>query len=149
MRLTRVVALGFFLAAGAASAKQSDSAASPTVGKGNMMHCPTSVPGAKVAVVDIKDGVEITVTGDSDAVQTEIRKRAQHCVEAAKTDPNSVRHTGDGHGGGGLGLCPIVLKDTLVTSEDVKGGSKLTVRPIKAVDLEWLRKEIAARMKKK
>jgi hypothetical protein len=133
-----------------AFAKAADAPAQQsTVGKGNMMHCPTSVNGAKAAVVDIKDGVEITVTADNDKAAGEIRQRAQHCVEASKTDPNTVRHTGDGHGGGGLGLCPVVLKDTLVTSEDVKGGSKITVRPIKPVDLEWLRKEIATRMKKK
>jgi hypothetical protein len=118
-----------------------------TVGKGNMMHCPTGVAGAKVASTDIKDGVEITITAEAEKAQSEIRQRAQHLVEAAKTDPNTVRHTGDGHGGGGLGMCPVVLKDTLVSAEDVKGGSKITLRPIKPVDLEWLRKEVATRMK--
>jgi len=122
-------------------------AASSNVGKGNMMHCPTSVAGAKVAQADIKDGVELTITADNEKATGEIRQRAQHLVEAAKTDPNTVRHTGDGHGGGGLGMCPVVLKDTLIQAEDVKGGSKITVRPIKPVDLEWLRKEIATRMK--
>lgn len=124
-------------------------AASATVGKGNMMHCPTAVAGAKVATQDIKDGVEITVTAENEKATTEIRQRAQHVVEASKTDPNTVRHTGDGHGGGGLGMCPVVLKDTLVSAEDVKGGSKITLRPIKPVDLEWLRKEVATRNKKK
>ena len=142
-----IIALGISLAAGA-WAKAGDPTAS-TVGKGNMMHCPTSVPNAKVSVADIKDGVEITVVGETDAAATEIRHRAQHCVESAKTDPNSVRHTGDGHGGGGLGLCPVVLKDTLVSADDIKGGSKITVRPIKPVDLEWLRKEVATRLKAK
>jgi hypothetical protein len=52
-----------------------------------------------------------------------------------------VQHTGDGHGGGGLGQCEVVLKDTVVTAQDVEGGSKITVKPVKAVDLEWLKKE--------
>ena len=42
-------------------------------------------------------------------------------------------------------LCEVVLKDTSVTAEDVEGGSKITVKPNKAVDLEWLKKETAAR----
>ena len=142
-----ILAIGLLLAAGGAWAKDGPAPAGATIGKGNMMHCPTSVNGAKTAVSDIKDGVEITVTADSEKEATEIRHRAQHCVESAKTDPNTVRHTGDGHGGGGVGQCPIVLKDTLVTAEDVKGGTKITLRPIKPVDLEWLRKEVAARMK--
>jgi TusA-related sulfurtransferase len=150
MRLS-IVAFVAVLAVSTAWAKAGDAPApgGSTVGKGNMMHCPTSVNGAKVAMQDIKDGVEITVTADNEKATTEIRQRATHCVESSKTDPNTVRHTGDGHGGGGLGLCPVVLKDTLVASEDIKGGTKITLRPIKPVDLDWLRKEVASRMKKK
>jgi hypothetical protein len=116
-----------------------------TAGPGNMMHCPAAVPNAKTDVKDIKDGVELTITADGEAAATEIQRRAKHLVEAAKVDPNTVRHTGDGHGGGGLGMCVVVLKDTLVTSEDVKNGARITVRPIKSIDLEWLRKEVATR----
>jgi TusA-related sulfurtransferase len=149
MRLSIVLAGLLASSGGSAWAKGEAAPASATVGKGNMMHCPTSVNGAKSAAQDIKDGVEITVTADNDKAAGEIRQRAQHLVTAAKTDPNTVRHTGDGHGGGGLGMCPVVLKDTLVAAEDVKGGSKITLRPIKPVDLEWLRKEVATRMKSK
>ena len=119
----------------------------PNAGPGNMMHCPCAVPGAKTEVKDIKGGVEVVVTAADESKATEIRRRAKHVVEASKTDPNMVRHTGDGHGGGGLGRCPVVLKDTLITADDVKGGSKLTVRPVRPVDLQWLRKETATRLK--
>jgi hypothetical protein len=148
MRLS-IVAMGVLLAAGSAWAKPGDAPAAPpaNAGKGNMMHCPNSVNGAKTAVQDIKGGVELTVTADNEKATTEIRQRAQHLVTAARTDPNTVQHTGDGHGGGGIGMCPVVLKDTLVSAEDVKGGSKITVRPIKPIDLDWLRKETANRMK--
>lgn len=138
------IALSLLLVSGSAMAKEP-----PPVneGKGNMMHCPSAVPGAKTASADIKDGVELTVTADSETAVTEIRNRAKHLVEAAKMDPESVRHTGDGHGGGGVGQCPVVLKDTLVTADaSVKGGVRITVRPIKPVDLEWLRKEVKARL---
>ena len=145
MRLSAIVATIFL--AGAAWAKPADPAAGGNAGPGNMMHCPTAVKGAKVVVADGKDSVELTVTADNDKLAAEIRQRAQHCVEAAKADPNAVHHDGNGNGGGGIGRCAVVLKDTVVTAEDVKGGSKITVRPTKPVDLEWLRKEVATRMK--
>jgi hypothetical protein len=134
-----LIGIGMICAASIARAE------TPKGGAGNMMHCPTAVPGAKFTVENVKDGVTITVTGDTPTAEKEIRARAKHVVEAAKTDPESVRHTGDGHGGGGIGRCPIVLKDTLVSTEDVKGGAKITVHPVKPVDIEWLRKETAAR----
>ncbi len=137
-----VAALGLALGVPAAWAKE---AAPPTVGGGHMQHCPTAVPGAKTDIKDAKDAVEITVTSTDAAKTAEIRKRAKHMVDAAKQDPATVEHTGEGHGGGGLGMCEVVLKDTTVTAEDVDGGSKLTVKPTKAVDFEWLKKETRAR----
>jgi len=110
-----------------------------------MQHCPTAVTGAKTEIKDNKDSVDIVVTATDAAKTEEIRKRAKHMVEAAKADPTAVVHNGDGHGGGGLGLCEVVLKDTTVTAEDVDGGSKITVKPSKTVDFEWLKKETHSR----
>jgi hypothetical protein len=137
--------IGVGLAFALAQTARAETTTAPKGGAGNMVHCPTAVPGAKFEVANVKDGVEITVTGDTPAAEKEIRGRAKHLVDAAKVDPESVRHTGDGHGGGGIGRCPVVLKDTLISSEDVKGGAKITVHSVKPVDVEWLRKETAAR----
>ncbi len=137
-----VATLGLMLGVPAAWAKE---AAPSTVGGGHMQHCPTAVAGAKTEIKDTKDAVEITVTSTDSAKTDEIRKRAKHMTDAAKQEPTSVVHNGEGHGGGGLGLGEIVLKDTTVTAEDVDGGSKLTVKPTKPVDLEWLKKETHAR----
>src|SRR5258708_4819655 len=91
------------LAISIVSLAQADNAkAANNAGPGNMIHCPSAVPGAKTEIKEIKDGVELTVTAPDDNKASEIRRRAKHLVDAAKTDPNSVRHTGDGHGGGGL-----------------------------------------------
>ncbi len=130
------------LAAGAVSAKEQGN---PTVGGGHMQHCPTAVEGAKTVITNTKDGVEIQVTSANAAKTDEIRKRSKHVSDAAKNDPTAVAHTGDGHGGGGLGRCEVVLKDTTVVAEDIEGGSKITVKPTKPVDLEWLHKETATR----
>ncbi len=138
---TGLAAMAMLLSAPCAWAKGE----AATVGGGHMQHCPTAVTGAKVEIADTKDAVEVTVTGKSASQIEEIRKRAKHVVEAAKADPTSVEHTGTGHGGGGLGRCEVVLKDTEVTTADVEGGSKITVKPIKPVDLEWLKKETRAR----
>jgi len=137
-----VAALGFTLGAPAAWAKDT---AATVVGGGHMQHCPTAVAGAKTEIKDAKDGVEIMVTATEAAKTEDIRKRAKHMVDSAKVDPTAVVHNGEGHGGGGLGLCEVVLKDTTVTTEDVDGGSKITVKPTKAVDLEWLKKETRTR----
>lgn len=134
-----VALLGIVLGAPSAWAKET------TVGGGHMQHCPTAVPGAKTVISDAADAVELTVTGKDAKTTDEIRKRAKHLTESAKADPTSVVHNGEGHGGGGIGLCEVVLKDTTVTAEDVDGGSKITVKPTKAVDLEWLKKETRAR----
>jgi len=133
---------GLLLLSQAALAKEQGN---PTIGGGHMQHCPTAVEGAKVEVKDAKDAVEVIVTSENAAKIEEIRKRSKHVADAAKSDPTSVAHTGDGHGGGGLGRCEVVLKDTTVTSEEVEGGAKLVVKPVNAVDLEWLKKETQAR----
>ena len=137
-----VAVLGLALGVPAAWAKE---AAPSTVGGGHMQHCPTAVPGAKTEIKDNKDSVDITVTSTDASKTEEIRKRAKHVADASKQNPTSVAHNGEGHGGGGLGLCEVVLKDTTVTAEDVDGGSKITVKPTRPVDLDWLKKETRAR----
>jgi hypothetical protein len=116
-----------------------------TIGGGRMQHCPSAVDGAKTEIKPGKDAIEVIVTHENAAKTDEIRKRAKHVAEAAKADPTSVKHTGDGQGGGGLGRCEVVLKDTTVVAEDVDGGSKLTVKPVKPIDFEWLKKETTTR----
>jgi hypothetical protein len=138
----RISLFGFLLlAAASAGANEADG----TIGPGHMRNCPTAVEGAATDIKETADAVVVTVTGKGAPAAAEIRKRAQHVVAAAKNDPTAVLHTGDGHGGGGLGRCEVVLKDTTVTAENVEGGSRITVKPVKPVDLEWLKKETRAR----
>jgi TusA-related sulfurtransferase len=110
-------------------------------GGGKMVHCPSAVPGAATAVKDTKDAVLVTVTARDEAAVTDIRARTRHIVDSAKKDPKDVKHDGQGDGGGALGRCPVVLKDTTVTAKDVPGGSELTVKPAKPADVAGLLKE--------
>jgi hypothetical protein len=116
-----------------------------TVGGGHMQHCPTAVEGSDTKIAETKDAVEITVTATDKAKTDDIRKRAAHVLSAEKKNPTTVEHSGDGHGGGGLGRCEVVLMNTTVTSADVEGGVKITVKPNRPVDFEWLKKEVATR----
>ena len=108
---------------------------------GKMAHCPNAVPGATTDIKDVPGGVEITVTAQDPAATTDIRARVQALVEAQKNQNPNVKHTGQGEGGGLLGRCPIVLKDTTITTADVTNGSKMTVAAKDPTEVDWLRRE--------
>jgi len=115
------------------------------MGPNHMIHCPNAVEGAKTAIKNTKEGVEITVTAkDQNAVQ-EIRKRAAHLADVA-AKPETGKDTGGGDFGGGKGHCPVVMKDTAVTAADVKNGSKITVKMEKGKgDVKTLQKTVKER----
>jgi hypothetical protein len=110
-------------------------------GRGKMSHCPSAVDGAQTKIADAKDGVTITVTAASADATKEIRDRGKHVAQIAKDGAKATTHDGEGHGGGGLGRCPIVLSNTTVDAKDVEGGSQFTVKAKQAGDLDKLRKE--------
>ena len=110
-------------------------------GQGKMGHCPSAVANAVTTVKDTKDGVQVDVVGKDEATTKDIRARAKLLVEASKLDLDAVTHKGDGSGGGGLGRCPVVLKDTKVEAKEIPGGASFVVKPSKATDLVELRKE--------
>lgn len=120
-------------------------APTPLVGGGKMAHCPTAVSGANIAIMDVADAVEVTVTATDKAATDEIVTRAKHLAEAAKKDPADAKHTGEGEGGGGLGKCPVMVKDTTVTVAEVPGGAKITVKPAAPAELAALKTEVRAR----
>jgi TusA-related sulfurtransferase len=106
-----------------------------------MAHCPNAVTGATTEIKDVPGGVEVTVTAPDAAATTDIRARVQALVEAQKNQNPNVKHTGQGEGGGLLGRCPIVLKDTAITTADVTNGSKMTVAAKDPLEVDWLRRE--------
>ena len=118
-------------------------------GINKMAHCPNAVKGALTSVADQKDAVTITVTAKDDASVKEIHDRSQKIALAAKVAPAArPMHDGTGNGGGGLGRCPIVLKDTEIAVKETPTGSVITVKPKKAGDLKALDKEIRDRSAK-
>jgi TusA-related sulfurtransferase len=108
---------------------------------GKMAHCPNAVAGAKTAIKDVPGGVEVTVTGADPTVVSDIRARIQALVDAQKNAGTNVKHTGNGEGGGLLGRCPIVLKDTTIATADVANGTKVTVAIKDPQEVDWLRRE--------
>jgi TusA-related sulfurtransferase len=114
-------------------------------GQKHMANCPSAVKGAKTAIKDAKDAVEVTVTAGDATGTNDIRERSKRLVESSKVDSKVVAHTGGGSGGGELGRCPVVLLETTVSAKDVPGGSLLTVKPSKADHLAKLKKEMVER----
>jgi hypothetical protein len=117
-------------------------------GVGKMAHCPNAVEGATSVIKARKDGIDVIVTAKDDAQVKEIRDRAKHLVEAAAKEAVDVKHTGEGTGGGGLGRCPVIMDDTIVTATDVPGGSDLFVKPKNAGDLDKVKNEAEDRVAK-
>jgi TusA-related sulfurtransferase len=124
------------------SASAPPAASSATLApSGKMAHCPNAVNGAKTAIKDIPSGVELTITSTDAAAVSDIRARIHALMEAQKNQGTNVKHTGNGEGGGLLGRCPVVLKDTVVAAADVDDGSKVTITINDPQEVDWLRRE--------
>jgi len=119
---------------------------SKEAGKGKMAHCPSAVNDATTTFKDAKDAVVLDIVAKDDAGAKEIRERAKHLVEAAKKDPTTVKHDGEGDGGGKLGRCPVEMQDTTLDAKDIPNGTEITVKPTKAADLDKLKKEAKDRV---
>jgi hypothetical protein len=134
----------------AVSAPMAASSAAPIVGAqtksaNKLDACPSAVSGAKTALVEVPNGVELLVTAPDAAAQAEVRARALRTVEAARAEPAGA-HTGDGTGSGSSGRCPVVLRGTRVTSVDIEGGVRITVLGARPEELDWLRRETRDRL---
>lgn len=128
-------------AAPSVTASASAAPSSSVAPSGKMAHCPDAVTGAQTSIIDVPGGVVLTVTGSDAAAASEIRARTNALLEAQKNQGATVHHTGTGEGGGLLGRCPVVLKDTTVVAADVDKGSKITVTSKSADEVDWLRRE--------
>lgn len=115
--------------------------------RGKMVHCPSAVDGAVNDIKDVDGGIVVTVTAKDAAKTKEIRDRAKFLVDASKSETPGVSHNGSGQGGGALGRCPVVNRNTSVDSEDIEGGAKITVKPKNAAEVDWLRRESRERLK--
>ncbi len=114
---------------------------------GKMAHCPNAVTGVTTTIADVPGGVEVGITGADPAAIGDVQARVQALLEVQKNQSANIKHTGTGEGGGLLGRCPIVLKDTEITAAAMAGGSKVTVKTKDAQEVDWLRRETRDREK--
>ena len=112
---------------------------------GHLAHCPNAVTGATTLVKEVEGAVELDVTAKDDASVKDIRARAHKLAEVAKSGAAQSKHTGAGGGGGIYGRCPVVMRMTTVEVADMEGGTKITVKPKTANELDWLRRETKQR----
>jgi hypothetical protein len=89
----------------------------------------------------------VTVTAKDEAKTKEIRERAKFLSDASKTEGPSKQHNGTGAGGGAFGRCPVVNRNTTVETENIEGGSKITVKPKEPAEVDWVRRESRERLK--
>jgi TusA-related sulfurtransferase len=112
---------------------------------GKMAHCPNAVPSARTFITDVPGGVLLSVSGTDPASIADVRARTTALLDAQKNQGGDIRHTGTGEGGGLLGRCPVVLKDTTVTAADSPDGVKVTVAAKNPEEVDWLRRETRER----
>jgi hypothetical protein len=127
--------------AGAAAASSGD-AVDAGGRRREMANCPTSAPNAVVALKDVPGGIEVSVTGKDESLVADIRARATKLVEADRQEVDAgVKHSGRGEGGGRYGRCTIVMRNTSLTTAEIPGGIKATVKAKDAAEVDWLRRE--------
>jgi TusA-related sulfurtransferase len=114
----------------------------------HMSNCPSAVPGAVTKLVDLDDGVELTITATSPWAQREIRARAQQQgVTSWAPEKGAIEHTGLGTGSGRYGYCPGMLEATTVDEELLPNGARLTVRADRPAQVRELQRTTHARLK--
>lgn len=117
-------------------------ASAPVATEGERLpHCPSVVTGATTVVSETPGGVELRITGSADAMP-EIRRRAAYLASASGS---AGAHRGNGGMNAQFGRCPVVMRNTRVEARDIPGGAIVTIRPLNALDLDWLRREVEAR----
>jgi hypothetical protein len=114
--------------------------------QGKMSHCPNVVEGAKTAVENTKDGVDITVTAADAKSMTEIRNRAKFMAQVSSNGAPWTTPDGNGHGGGDHGHCPVVVRGTKIAVKDVDGGAKVTLQSRDPGKVVALQKTVATRV---
>jgi len=129
----------------AASASGASAPSASVAPSGKMAHCPNAVTGAKTDIADVPGGVALTITSSGAQGTADIRARIAALIDAQKNQGTNIKHTGNGEGGGLLGRCPIVLKETTVTAADIDNGSKVTVVIKDPQEVDWLRRETRER----
>ena len=111
-----------------------------------MEHCPSAVPGAHTAVIDIDGGVALDITAQAAEAQGWIREAAQlHAQMGPPTDEHN-RHTGRHGGPGRTGHCPVLHDGTQVTFVPIDGGARVTVLAVDTATLDALRAETRERV---
>jgi hypothetical protein len=102
-------------------------------------NCPSAVEGAATVFAAADGKLVVTIKSEDEAKVTDARTRAAHLAKAQEADSATVKHTGSGTGGGGVGLCPVLLVDTTLAVKDIDGGVEITLTPKDPSKLEELK----------
>ena len=111
-----------------------------------MANCPSAVPGARTAMAETEDGVDLLISGTTPSARDEIRRLAH--VHARMGAPAALGlHSGHHTGGGRIGYCPIVhTGGAAVSVEDVASGVRVHLRATGREAISALRAQVARRV---
>ena len=135
-------------------ADKGEATAEAEAGKNRMKHCPSAVKGAKTEARKVDGGMELTITGKG---AKEIQKRAAYLVELSEKRPapeqaigeqkaRAKKHSGAGEFGGGVGYCPVVMKDTTLETRKTPKGVVVVLKATRAGDADALQKIVRERL---
>jgi hypothetical protein len=128
---------------GTLSAAENLAASTPVAAHAERLsHCPSVVSGATTLVTERPGGVEVRITASGDAT-SEIRRRATFLLSAS--EETRGKHQGNGGANAQFGRCPVVMRNTKLEVREIPGGAAVVMRPSHPFELEWLRREVAAR----
>ncbi|MEZ4404680.1 MAG: hypothetical protein R3B06_31970 [Kofleriaceae bacterium] len=131
------------------------SMAAPAAGTDTAMankagNCPAAVVGATAELVEDAanpKAVVLEIIAKEPAAVDTIRKRAAHLVAVQAAPDAEVKHSGEGTGGSGAGVCPVMTsKDVTIAAADVEGGVRVTMTSTGAMTPADLAKEVVGRI---
>ena len=118
-------------------------------GQASAETCPTAVPGATIRATDVEGGaaLEVTTTGDVEAVRTRARAMAEHHQHHARDPEMAMQGHGRGSMGAphGAGRGPMMhdgggmMARAEIRVEDLDAGARIIFTPRDAGDLEAVR----------
>jgi hypothetical protein len=138
--------LGFLAALGCAHHQVPSSGENRTgLQEHGMANCPSTVQGAQTIARDVEGGVEVTIVSIAPGAEAEIRSRAHTQAEITGAT-GSIRHTGQGTGGGVIGYCPVIHPGVYHYVDNIPGGVRVKLIAHKPGDVSTLRRATRERI---
>lgn len=107
--------------------------------KNEAKNCPSSLPDTNT-VISVEDGkLIVAIEGKDGGAINLVKQKAGAHKHIPPNKAEKVEHSAKGTGGGGLGLCPMLMPDTTAEVEETERGVKVTLTPTDPAKLDELK----------